>query len=59
MDQRAIGERQDVLKFSTPVLESPVEVTGRITVELWAESDAPDLISWPNWLMSIPMALNG
>jgi predicted acyl esterase len=42
MDQRAIGERQDVLKFSTPVLESPVEVTGRITLELWAESDAPD-----------------
>jgi hypothetical protein len=42
MDQRAIGERPDVLKFSTPVLESPVEVTGRITIELWAESDAPD-----------------
>ncbi|HVF91026.1 MAG TPA: CocE/NonD family hydrolase [Blastocatellia bacterium] len=42
MDQRAVGERKDVLKFLTPVLESPVEVTGRVTVELWAESDAPD-----------------
>jgi predicted acyl esterase len=42
MDQRAVGERSDVLKFATPVLTSPVEVTGRITVELWAESDAPD-----------------
>jgi len=42
MDQRAIGERKDVLKFSTPVLQSPIEVTGRIEVELWAESDAPD-----------------
>ncbi len=42
MDQRAIGERKDVLKFTTPVLQAPVEVTGRVTVELWAESDAPD-----------------
>src|SRR5438045_9769618 len=42
MDQRAIGERKDVLKFATPVLQSPAEVTGRVTVELWAESDAVD-----------------
>lgn len=42
MDQRAIGDRKDVLKFATPVLGAPVEVTGRVTVELWAESDAPD-----------------
>lgn len=42
MDQRALGERKDVLKFQTPPLEQPVEVTGRVTVELWAESDAPD-----------------
>jgi putative CocE/NonD family hydrolase len=42
MDQRAIGDRKDVLKFSTPVLDSPVEVTGRIEAEIWAESDAPD-----------------
>ena len=42
MDQRAIGQRDDVLKFATPVLQAPVEITGRIAVELWAESDAPD-----------------
>jgi predicted acyl esterase len=42
MDQRAVGERADVLKFSTPVLSSPVEVTGRVTVELWANSDVSD-----------------
>jgi len=42
MDQRAIGERKDLLKFATPVLQSPVEVTGRVVIELWAESDAPD-----------------
>ena len=42
MDQRAVGERSDVLKFATPILHSPVEVTGRIAVELWAESDARD-----------------
>lgn len=42
MDQRAIGDRKDILKFATPVLTSPVEVTGRVKVELWAESDAPD-----------------
>jgi len=42
MDQRAIGDRKDVLKYLTPVLSSPVEVTGRVGVELWVESDAPD-----------------
>ena len=42
MDQRPIGKRADVLKFMTPVLDAPVEVTGRVKVELWAESDAVD-----------------
>lgn len=42
MDQRAIGARKDVLKFATAPLEAPLEVTGPVTVELWAESDAPD-----------------
>jgi len=42
MDQRAIGERSDVLKFSSPILTAPLEVTGRVSVDLWAESDAPD-----------------
>jgi putative CocE/NonD family hydrolase len=42
MDQRATGERSDLLKFATPALQSSVEVTGRIAIELWAESDARD-----------------
>ena len=42
MDQRAAGNRPDVLKFMTPVLDAPVEVTGRVKVELWTESDAVD-----------------
>jgi len=42
MDQRAIGDRKDVLKYVTAPLEAPLEVTGPVTVELWAESDAPD-----------------
>jgi uncharacterized protein len=42
MDQRAIGDRKDVLKYATAPLTSPVEVTGRVTVQLWVESDAPD-----------------
>ena len=42
MDQRAVGDRKEILKFATPALESPLEVTGRVTVELWVESDAPD-----------------
>jgi putative CocE/NonD family hydrolase len=36
------GNRKDVLKFTTAPLDSAVEVTGRVVVELWAESDAPD-----------------
>ncbi|MDX2030259.1 MAG: CocE/NonD family hydrolase [Blastocatellia bacterium] len=42
MDQRGIGERKDVLKFQTGPLDAPIEVTGRVEVELWAESDCPD-----------------
>lgn len=42
MDQRAIGERPDVLKFSTTVLDAPLEITGPVKVELFSESDAPD-----------------
>ena len=42
MDQRAVGDRKDLLKFVTPVLQTPLEVTGRVKVELWTESDAPD-----------------
>ena len=41
-DQRTTESREDVLVYSTPVLEGDVEVTGPITVHLWAVSSAPD-----------------
>jgi putative CocE/NonD family hydrolase len=40
--QQPNESRQDVLVFSTPVLERDVEVTGYITVELFAASSAVD-----------------
>lgn len=42
MDQRAIGNRKDVLKFMTAPLDAPNEITGQLTVELWVSSDCPD-----------------
>jgi putative CocE/NonD family hydrolase len=41
-DQTAIEQRPDVLVYSTPPLEQPVEVTGPIKVTLWASSSARD-----------------
>lgn len=41
-DTLPLSARHDVLVFSTPPLERPVEVTGPMTVELWVESTAPD-----------------
>jgi len=41
-DQREVEARDDVLIFSTPPLESPLEVTGRVRARLWLVSDAPD-----------------
>ena len=37
-----LSARQDVLSFQTAPLEQNVEVTGPITVKLWASSSAPD-----------------
>ncbi|QBD83727.1 CocE/NonD family hydrolase [Ktedonosporobacter rubrisoli] len=42
IDQRPTEERADVLVYSTPTLEEDIEVTGPITVHLWAVSSAPD-----------------
>ena len=42
MDQRQIEGRQDYLRFQTEVLEAPLEVAGRVTVDLYVSSDAPD-----------------
>ncbi len=41
-DQRETENREDVLVYSTPELTQDVEVTGPITVHLWAISSAPD-----------------
>ena len=41
-DQSAVERRADVLVYSTPPLERDVEVTGPITVNLWAITSAPD-----------------
>jgi putative CocE/NonD family hydrolase len=41
-DQRGIEARPDVLTYTTPPLERDVEVTGPVSVELWACSSAPD-----------------
>ncbi len=42
LDQREISERQDYLRFQTDVLEEPLEVVGRVTADLFVDSDAPD-----------------
>ncbi|MBM3957772.1 MAG: CocE/NonD family hydrolase, partial [Gemmatimonadetes bacterium] len=41
-DHSAKEERRDVLIYSTPPLEHDLEVTGPVTVTLWAASSAPD-----------------
>jgi putative CocE/NonD family hydrolase len=42
LDQRPIEGRPDVLVFSTPPLAEPLEVTGRISVRLYASTSARD-----------------
>jgi putative CocE/NonD family hydrolase len=41
-DQRAVAERADVLVYTSDPLASPMEVTGPVTMDLWAATDAPD-----------------
>jgi hypothetical protein len=41
-DQRSTENRPDVLVFTTPVLEQPLEVIGKIIVKLWVSSSATD-----------------
>jgi uncharacterized protein len=41
-DQRKIERRPDVLTYSTEVLKEDTEVTGPVTVSLFASSSAPD-----------------
>jgi uncharacterized protein len=41
-DQRAVEARPDVLTYTSAPLEQPLEVTGPLTVTLYASSSAPD-----------------
>jgi len=41
-DQKQVEARHDVLVYSTPPLESDVEVTGPVTLDLFAKSSAVD-----------------
>jgi len=42
MDQGASESRDDVLVFTSPPLQVPVEITGRVWVQLFADSSCPD-----------------
>lgn len=42
MDQREIEKRDDVLVFTTPVLEEPLEVTGQIKATIYLTTDVAD-----------------
>jgi putative CocE/NonD family hydrolase len=45
-DQRSIERRDDVLVYSTPSLDSDLDITGPVTVHLFASSSAPDTDFW-------------
>jgi predicted acyl esterase len=42
MDQRAIGQRDDYLRFETEALTTDLTLAGKLDVELWVASDGPD-----------------
>jgi putative CocE/NonD family hydrolase len=41
-DQQKPESRKDVLVFSSPPLKAPLQITGHLTVKLWASSSARD-----------------
>ncbi|MEX1006480.1 MAG: CocE/NonD family hydrolase [Acidimicrobiia bacterium] len=41
-DQRDVETRDDVLVYTSEPLSRPTEITGPVTVELWASTSAPD-----------------
>ncbi|HJU28024.1 MAG TPA: CocE/NonD family hydrolase, partial [Candidatus Binataceae bacterium] len=42
IDQRPVEERRDVLVYTSEPLERPLEITGPVSVALWASSSAVD-----------------
>ena len=51
-DYRPVGERKDVLVYTTPPLEQDMELTGPLSVKLFAASSAPDT-DWNAMLMDV------
>lgn len=51
-DYRSVGERKDVLVYSTPPLEQDLEITGPLSVKLFASSSAPDT-DWNAMLLDV------
>lgn len=41
-DQRKVGQRQDYLRFTTPVLDKDLMISGPVKVELYASTDGLD-----------------
>jgi hypothetical protein len=41
-DQGPIEEREDVLVYTSPILDTPVEVSGNLRAEIWFTTDAAD-----------------
>ena len=41
-DQRQVGQRQDYLRFQTPVLDHDVQIAGPVKMELYAATDGLD-----------------
>jgi len=42
MDQRAVGQRQDYLRFQSPILSEDIVISGPVKLELYAATDGPD-----------------
>jgi len=51
-DYRPVGERKDVLVYTTPPLEQDMEITGPLSVKLFASSSAPDT-DWNAMLIDV------
>ena len=41
-DQRPVEARDDVIVYTTVVLEEPIEVTGNLYAQIWIATDVPD-----------------
>jgi hypothetical protein len=41
-DQREVEAREDVVVYTTPPLEAPLEATGDLRAEIWISTDVPD-----------------